>query len=69
MGCPTSVPSGIQIHPTIWPQCTNITVRTDNGPIAFGNRFRTILQVVARPELETGFRLTGTKTKNPVLEK
>ena len=31
---PTSVPSGILIHPTIWPQCTNVTDRQDNGPVA-----------------------------------
>ena len=40
---PTSVPSGILIHPTVWPQYTNVTDRqdrqtdmTDNGPIAHG---------------------------------
>jgi len=26
---PTSVPSGILIHPTVWPQYTNVTDRTD----------------------------------------
>jgi len=26
---PTSVPSFILIHPTIWPQCTSVTDRTD----------------------------------------
>jgi len=32
---PTSIPSGILIHPTVWPQYTNVTDRqTDNGPIA-----------------------------------
>ena len=41
---PTSVPSGILIHPTVWPQYTNVTDRqtdrrdrtdrTENGPIA-----------------------------------
>jgi len=32
---PTYVPSGILIHPTVWPQYTNVTDRTDsNGPIA-----------------------------------
>ena len=33
---PTSVPSGILIHPTVWPQYTNVTDRQtnrrDNGP-------------------------------------
>ena len=40
---PTSVPNSIWIHPTVWPQYTNVTDRqtdhrqtdrTDNGPIA-----------------------------------
>ena len=31
---PTFVPSGIFIHPTIWPQYTNVTDRQDNGPAA-----------------------------------
>ena len=34
---PTCMPSFILIHPTIWPQYTNVTERTDrqdNGPIA-----------------------------------
>jgi len=33
---PTSVPSFILIHPTVWPQYTNVTSRTDrqdDGPI------------------------------------
>ena len=39
---PTSTPSGILIHPTIWPQYTNVadrqdrTEQTDNGPIGQG---------------------------------
>ena len=40
---PTSIPSGILIHPTVWPQHTNVTDRqtgqTDNGPIAQGEPF------------------------------
>jgi len=31
---PTSVPSGILIHPTVWPQYTNVTDRQNNGPVA-----------------------------------
>jgi len=31
---PKSVPGGILIHPTVWPQYTNVTDRQDNGPIA-----------------------------------
>jgi len=34
---PTSMPSGILIHPTVWPQYTTVTDRqtdrTDNGPL------------------------------------
>jgi len=36
---PTCVPSGILIHPTVWPQYTNVTDRQDrqdNGPVAYG---------------------------------
>ena len=35
---PTSIPSGILIHPTVSPQYTNVTDtdKTDNGPIAQG---------------------------------
>jgi len=41
---PTSVPSDILIHPTVWPQYTNVidreTDRKDNSPIAYrANRF------------------------------
>jgi len=42
---PTCVPSFILIRPTVWPQYTNVTVRTgqagqtDNGPIALGEPF------------------------------
>jgi len=41
---PTSIPSGILIHPTVWPRYTNVTDRqivrqTDNGPIAWGEQF------------------------------
>jgi len=45
---PTSVPSGILIHPTVWPQYTNVTDRTDitdrtgqtnNGPVAQSESF------------------------------
>jgi len=31
---PTSVPSGILIHPTVWPQYTNVTDRQKNGSVA-----------------------------------
>jgi len=31
---PTSIPSCTLIHPTVWPQYTNVTDRTNNGPIA-----------------------------------
>jgi len=31
---PTSVPSGILIHPTVRPQYTKVKDRQDNGPVA-----------------------------------
>ena len=33
---PTSLPRGILIHPTVWPQYTNVTDRQNNGLIAYG---------------------------------
>jgi len=37
---PTSVPSGILIHPTVRPQYTSVSVQTGqtgyNGPVAYG---------------------------------
>ena len=33
---PTSVPSDILIHPTVWLQCTNVTDRTDNTVDSIG---------------------------------
>jgi len=38
---PTCKPSFILIRPTVWPQCTNVADRQDNGPIAYR---RTVLQ-------------------------
>ena len=35
----TSIPSGILIHPTVWPQCTNVTDRTDRHTTAEGEQF------------------------------
>jgi len=37
---PTSTPSGILIHPTVWPQCTNVGLKTE----------QTTLQTNGRPE-------------------
>ena len=45
---PTSVPSGILIYPTVWPQYANVTDRTDRigqRPDSIG---RTVLQTVAQ---------------------
>jgi len=44
---PTSVPSGILdlIHPTVWPQYTNVTDRQYTGPVAYGEP---LLVTVAR---------------------
>ena len=56
---PTSTPSFILIHPTVWPQYTNVADRqtdaqtdrrdrqTDNGPVAQANRFTN-----SRPKIE-----------------
>jgi len=35
---PTSVPSGILIHPAVWRQYTNVTHRQDNGPVTCDGR-------------------------------
>ena len=43
---PTSVPSSVLIHPTVWPQYTNITDRTDNA--LSDSIGRTVLQTVAQ---------------------
>jgi len=43
---PTSVPSGMFIHPTIWPQYTNVTDRQDSQ-LSDGVG-RTVLQTVAQ---------------------
>jgi len=46
---PTSAPSGILIHPAVWPQYTNITDRTDtqDRKRSYSIR-RTVLQTVAQ---------------------
>jgi len=44
----TSIPSGILIHPTIWPLYTNVTDRTDRQTTVGWNSARTVLQTVAR---------------------
>jgi len=36
---PISIPSDILIHPTVWPQYTNVTDRQDIGPLALGEPF------------------------------
>jgi len=48
---PTSVPSGILIHPTVWPQYTNVTDRTDRQTDRTTIRSltgRTVLQTVVQ---------------------
>jgi len=42
---PTSVPSGILIHPTVWPQYTNVTYRQTGQT---GQRSRSIGRTVGR---------------------
>jgi len=45
---PTYVPSGILIHPTVWPQYTNVTNRqTDRTAQGSDSIGRTVLQTVA----------------------
>ena len=46
---PTSVPNGILIHPTVWPQYTNVTDRQDGQ--RSGSIGQTVLQTVAKNEL------------------
>jgi len=48
---PTSVPSGILIHPTVWPQYTDVTDRTDrtgHDRQRSDSIRRTVLQTVAQ---------------------
>jgi len=50
----TSVPSGILIHPTVWPHYTNVTDRQDrhdNGPVTCNSR-RKIAQLVTVKALD-----------------
>ena len=49
----TSLPSGMLIHPTVWPQHTNVTDRQDRQPC--DNIGRTGLQTVAQKRTKTGF--------------
>jgi len=48
---PTSVPSGILIHPTVWPQYTNVTDRTGQDKQRSDSIGRTVLQTVAQKPL------------------
>jgi len=52
---PTSVPVGILIHPTVWPQYTNVTDRQDNGPVAYN-------------ESETSFPCNGRQNATKYLQ-
>jgi len=58
------MPSFMLIHPTVWPQYTNVTDRqdrTDNGTIALG---RTVLQTVAQKQkkfYELDRSMTGSR--------
>ena len=46
---PTTIPSGALIHPTVWPQYTNVTDRTDRQHRA--NRFGATVCKTVRPML------------------
>ena len=45
---PTSVPSGILIHPTVWPQYNDVTDRTGQDRHRSDSIGRTVLQAVAQ---------------------
>jgi len=53
---PTSVPSGILIHPAVWPQYTNVTDRQDRTGQRFDSIGRTVLQTVAQKTDVGNFR-------------
>ena len=49
---PTSKPSFILIHPTVWPQCTNVTDRTvQTGRQRSDSTGRTVLETVTQKSL------------------
>jgi len=57
---PTSVLSDILVHPTVWPQYTNVTDRQtgqDNGPIAQGKP----LLVTVAPNGQNNSKLDGAQ--------
>jgi len=49
---PTSVPSFILMHPTVWPKYTNVTDWTDRQ--WSGSTGRTILQTVSQKPIQLG---------------
>jgi len=51
---PTSVPSGVLIHPTIWPQYTNVTDRQD--------RYEGMLMIQHKAEKDTISSLNSEAT-------
>jgi len=50
---PTCTPSFIVIHPTVWPQCTNITNRTGQTGQRSNSIGRTVLQTVTQKHIPT----------------
>ena len=54
---PTSIPIGILIHPTVWPQYTNVTRQTHIDRQQYDSIRRTILQTVTQ-------KLQGQKCNN-----
>jgi len=61
---PTSVPSGILIHPTVRPQYTNITDRQDNGPIAYGEPLLVMVAQKTVPPIPRGSLQEGVEKEN-----
>ena len=57
---PTAVPSFILIHPTIWPQYTNVTDRTAQWSDSIG---QTVLQMVAQKQKGTNTSMPKSSNK------
>ena len=68
-GRPTYMPSFILMHPTVWPQCTNVTDRQTGQSDSIG---RTVLQTVAHKRFALCYRTVvypiqgGPKSGHPI---
>ena len=52
---PTSVPSGSLIHPTVWPQYTNVTRQADKQTMVRQHRANRFTKVVQKPHVRPNF--------------